>query len=300
LPLILLVLVAGVVAGCNTPPTAPESHSTTTPGGSPSGSSQGVPPDSEEPSFQPHIVGRPHILFLGNSHTQRHDVAGTVAAMLRASRPRVHARVTVAPGLLHLNERATDEATQRLLRSRHWDVVVLQAQNYSLSGINDYPNDGSVSLVRSVRERGALPILFAEWPRRGIDETQIILDTYRAIARREPACLPPIPETFDHALARDSRLRLRASDGNHSSAAGAFLASLILYATISGEDVASLPDLAEPRVSPVLQRHLRVLAAAELVRIPAARGCPEVSLGRVEGVRRVGPRARRPRYRTSP
>ena len=195
--------------------------------------------------------------------------------MLRASRPRVHARVTVAPGLLHLNERATDEATQRLLQSRHWDVVVLQAQNYSLSGTTDYPNDGSVSLVRSVRERGALPILFAEWPRRGIDETQIILDAYRAIARREPACLPPIPETFDHALAQDPRLRLRASDGNHSSAAGAFLASLILYATISGEDVASLPDLAEPRVSPVLQRHLRELAAAELARIPAARGCPK-------------------------
>ncbi len=255
LPLILLVLVACVAAGCSGRPAAPESQSSTTP-------------------YQPHVVGRPHILFLGNSHTRRHDVAGTVAAMLRASRPRVHATVAVAPGLLHLDERATDEATQRLLRSRHWDVVVLQAQNYSLSGTTAYPNDGSVSLVRSVRARGALPILFAEWPRRGIDETPIILDTYRAIARQEPACLPPIPETFDHALAQDPRLRLRASDGNHSSAAGAFLASLILYATISGEDVASLPDLSEPRVSPGLQRHLRELAAAELERIPAARGCP--------------------------
>ena len=90
--------------------------------------------------------------------------------------------MAVAPGLLHLNERATHEATLALLESRHWDVVVLQAQNYSLSGTTNYPNDGSVSLVRSVRERGGLPILFAEWPRRGIDETQIILDTYRAIA----------------------------------------------------------------------------------------------------------------------
>ena len=243
-------------------------------GESPAGSPQVVPPASAEPSVQPHVTGRPQILFLGNSHTQRHDVAGTVAAMLRAGRPRVHASVTVAPGLLHLDERATDEATQRLLQSRHWDVVVMQAQNYSLSGTTDYPNEGSVSLVRSVRESGGLPILFAEWPRRGIDETQIILDAYRAITLREPACLPPIPETFDHALAHDPRLRLRASDGNHSTAAGAFLASLILYATISGADVAALPDLAKPRVSPVLQRRLRELAAAELKRIPAARGCP--------------------------
>jgi hypothetical protein len=275
LPLILLMLVALMATGCNARPTAPGSDSTTTPGGSPPGSSRVVPPASAEPSFQPRVVGRPHILFLGNSHTRRHDVAGTVAAMLRASRPPVRARVAVAPGLLHLNERATDEATQRLLRSRRWDVVVLQAQNYSLSGTTDYPNDGSVSLVRSVRERGGLPVLFAEWPRRGIDETEIILHAYGAITRREPACLPPIPETFDHALAQDPRLRLRASDGNHSSAAGAFLASLILYATISGEDVAALPDLAEPRLSPVLQRHLRELAAVELVRIPPARGCPK-------------------------
>ena len=129
-----------------------------------------------------------------------------------------------------------------------------------------------VRLAGSKRpRRGALPILFAEWPRRGIDETQIILDAYRAIALREPACLPPIPETFAHVLAQDSRLRLRAGDGNHSSAAGAFLASLILYATISGEDVASLPDLAEPRVSPVLQRHLRGRCGG-LLRIPPRAG----------------------------
>lgn len=277
LPLIALTLVACLAAGCDSQPTpapTPTPYSTTTPGTSSTVSPNVSPPASAEPSAQPHLVGRPHLLFLGNSHTRRHDVAGTVAAMLRASRPPVRARVTVAPGLLHLDERATHAATQRLLRSRRWDVVVLQAQNYSLSGTTDYPYDGSVALVRSVKERGGLPVLFAEWPRRGVDETQIILDAYRAIARREPACLPPIPETFDHALAQDPRLRLRASDGNHSSAAGAFLASLVLYATISGEDVASLPDLAVPGVSPRIQRRLRELTAAGLELIPAARGCP--------------------------
>lgn len=196
--------------------------------------------------------------------------------MLRAGRPPVEAQVAVAPGLLHLDERATDEATRRLLRSRHWDVVVMQAQNYSLSGTTHYPNDGSVALVREVRDQGGLPVLYAEWARRGIDETEIILETYRAIARQEPACLPPVPETFDHALAADRQLRLRASDGNHSSAAGAFLASLVLYATISGQSVRSLPDLAVPGVPPGLQHRLRELAAEELARIPSSRGCPEV------------------------
>ncbi|MFL6003813.1 MAG: hypothetical protein ACJ72P_13480 [Nocardioides sp.] len=254
---------------------APEADPTVPAGGSRADSMQVSPSASAEPSSRPSLSGRTHILFLGNSHTKRHDVPGTIAAMLRAGDPSVRASVAVAPGLLHLNERATDKATQRLLRSRRWDVVVLQAQNYSLSGITDYPNNGSVSLVRSVRKIGALPILFAEWARRGIDETSIILDTYRAIARRQPACLPPIPETFDHALAQDPRLRLLAEDGNHSSAAGAFLASLVLYATISGDNIAALPDLGIPGVPPALQRQLRALAAEEFERIPATRGCPE-------------------------
>ena len=264
-----------MVAGCSSGPMAPETNPTTPAGRSPAGPRQVSPSAPAERSLGPSRSGRTHILFLGNSHTQSHDVPGTIAAMLRAGRPSVRAHVGVAPGLLHLNERATDEATQRLLQSRRWDVVVLQAQNYSLSGITDYPNSGSVSLVRSARKSGALPILFAEWARRGIDETQIILDTYRAIARRQPACLPPIPETFDHAVAQDPRLRLRAGDGNHSSAAGAFLASLVLYATISGDDVAALPDLGIPGVTRALQRQLRALAAVELKRIPATRGCPE-------------------------
>jgi hypothetical protein len=254
---------------------APETNTTTPADGPRASSTQVSPSVPAERSSRPSLSGRTHILFLGNSHTQRHDVPGTITAMLRAGRPSVRASVRVAPGLLHLNDRAADAATQRLLQSRRWDVVVLQAQNYSLSGITDYPNRGSVSLVRSARTSGALPILFAEWARRGVDETRIILDAYRAIARRQPACLPPIPETFDHAVAQDPRLRLRARDGNHSSAAGAFLASLVLYATISGDDIAALPDLRIPGVPRAHQRHLRALASVELKRIPATRGCPE-------------------------
>ncbi|KAA1420983.1 hypothetical protein F0U44_01185 [Nocardioides humilatus] len=279
LPVLIALLALGLAtAACDDTPTR-HSAPSTSPSDPSAPSDSSAPSASAEPSYQPHLGTRLHILFLGNSHTQRNDLPDTVAAMLRASRPRVDAVVAVAPGLMHLDERATDEATLDLMRSRQWDVVVLQAQNYSLSGSGSYPNDGSIALVREVRESGALPVLFAEWARRGIDETQIILDTYRAIADQQPACLPPIPETFDHALAEDPRLRLLASDGNHSSAAGAFLAALVLYATISGEDVRALPDIETPGVSDGLQGHLRDLASQELAQIPAARGCPRARHG---------------------
>ena len=235
-----------------------------------------APTAAAEPSYRPRLTGRIDILFLGNSHTQRNDVPGTVAAMLRAGTPRIDATVATAPGLLHLNERATHGPTLALLRSQHWDVVVMQAQNYSLSGTTAYPNDGSVALVREVVEQGGLPILYAEWPRRDIDETEIILDAYRAIAVQEPACLPPVPEVWDHALAEDPQLELYNADGNHAEPAGAYLASLVLYAAISGGEVALLPDLEIPDVPVDVQRELRDLAGQELGRIPAERGCPAV------------------------
>lgn len=91
--------------------------------------------------------------------------------MRDALRPPSRRRRASVRSLLHLDERATDVPTQHLLRSRRWDVVVLQAQNYSLSGTNAYPDDGSVALVREATDRGAFPVLFAEWARRDVDES---------------------------------------------------------------------------------------------------------------------------------
>jgi hypothetical protein len=80
---------------------------------------------------------------MGNSHTLNNDVPGMVGEMVRAARPgRTVANVT-APGSLFLGERATDQPTLQLMRSRQWDFIVLQAQEYSTSGQFTYPTDGA-------------------------------------------------------------------------------------------------------------------------------------------------------------
>ena len=230
-----------------------------------------APAPDAAPTPTPSTDGVVRILFLGNSHTARNDVPGTVAALLRAARPGTRVEAVREPSIRHLQERATDPATLDLLASRPWDYVVLQAQNYSLSGRYRYPDDGARRLVHLAHEQGAQVVLFAEWARRGIDETQLILRTYEALATPEPACLPPVPEAFERAA--PLHLELLAADGNHSSPAGAFLASAVIAGALLGSPVTR----PVPGPAPAVQAQLRAVAADVLDEVPADRRCPPIS-----------------------
>lgn len=182
------------------------------------GASSGPPPAGADIS----------LLFMGNSHTSGNDLTRMVADMVRAGKPGEAVASVEAPGSMFLEERVNDTATNNLLRSQDWSFVILQAQKYSSSGQFVYSTEEAKELVRLSRAQHAIPIMFPEWPRRDVDETQRIFDLHVSIAQSEPACVAPIPQAFDLALARDPTLTLHASDGNHSAPAGAFLAALVL------------------------------------------------------------------------
>jgi len=211
---------------------------------------------------------------MGNSHTSVNDLPGMVEAMVRAARPGKTVAHVEAPGWMFLQERAQDPATLQLLRERNWSYVVLQAQEYSSSGLFVYPTDGAELLVRMARTAKAVPILFPEWPRRGIAETQRIYDLHVSIARREPACVAPIGQAWDLALARYPDLVLHASDGNHSAPAGAFLAALVIAATITGVAPDTLPFLPQFGVEADVQSRLRGVAAETVLIAPPRQWCP--------------------------
>jgi hypothetical protein len=116
--------------------------------------------------------------------------------------------------------------------------------------------------------------MFPEWPRRDIDETQRIYDLHVSIAQAEPACVAPIPQAWDLALARNPSLTLHAADGNHSAPAGAFLAALVLYATITGLSPLDVPPLAQYPVNVSLQETLRGIAAETVQTVPPRMWCP--------------------------
>ncbi len=259
-----------LVTGCSADP-APESG----PSGSPAAtSSRPVPSTVPE-----HDDGVVRLLFLGNSHTARHDVPATVAALWRASEPAAEVVSVRSPASMLTNDRERHQPSLALVGSQAWDAVVIQGQNYSASGRFDYPTTGAELFVRLAREQGAIPVLFAEWPRRGLEETERIVATYARVSASEPSCLPPVPEAFDLADERYPRLVLHADDGNHASAAGAFLASVVLWASISGGDPEELPAIELVEVGPGVQGRLRSVAAVALRDVAARdvvgeRRCP--------------------------
>lgn len=230
---------------------------------------------SPPPALPPSAVSADvTILFMGNSHTSINGLSGTVTSMVRLGSPGKTVASVEAPGWMHLEERASDAASLALLRGQRWSFVVLQAQNYSLSGVTVYPTTGAELLVREARAAGAVPVLFPEWPRRGINETSLLIDTYVSIARKEPACVAPIPHAFDLTLARHPALTMLDADGNHSAPAGAFLAALMLFATIADRSPVDLPTLALTNVDSETQRMLRAIATETVQTHPPRLWCP--------------------------
>jgi hypothetical protein len=233
------------------------------------GSSAPAPPPAGPPP-----QGEIALLFMGNSHTSANNLPGMVAAMVRAARPGRTVRAVEAPGWMFLDERSAHVPSLELLREGGWSYVVLQAQKYSSSGRFDYPIDGAVRLAALSREVHAIPVMFPEWPRRGVDETRRIYDLHVSIALREPACVAPIPQAWDLALARNPALVLHAPDGNHSAPAGAFLAALVIAATTTGVPPDQMPAIGGFGVEDSQQAELRA-AAAEAVRLnPPRQYCP--------------------------
>lgn len=214
------------------------------------------------------------LLFYGNSHTRTNDVPGLVASLLRAVRPGRSVEAVTAPGSQFLDERLSDAPSRDVLASRRWSAVVFQAQKYSASGQFSYSTVEAAQWVRLARDNGAVPVLFPEWPRLGVDETPRIFELYVSIAAQAPACVAPVPQAWDIALARQALLPLHAPDGNHSQPAGALLAALVIASTIAGDSPAAMPTLAAIAVDAATQAELRAAAALAVIDLSPRRYCP--------------------------
>ena len=243
-------------------------------GGGGGGGSPAPPPPPQTSVAEAEVK----LLFMGNSHTGVNNVPDLVAQMVRAARPGHTAASAEAPEWLFLGDRAKDPASLQLLRSQPWTFVVLQAQEYSSSGQFTYPTDGAETLVRLSNEQHAVPVLFPEWPRRGINESQRIYALHVSIAQKQAACVAPIPQAFDVAIVRTPDINLWADDGNHSSLQGAFLASLVIATTMTLVPPDRLPFLPSVGLDATVQQRLRAVAAEAIAANPPRLLCPNAPL----------------------
>ncbi|MBB5204720.1 hypothetical protein HNQ51_002034 [Inhella inkyongensis] len=217
------------------------------------------------------------VLMMGNSHTSVANLPLHLTQLLRAGLPGMTVTVAVAPDWMFLDEHLNNPRTMALLNGRSWRAVVLQAQKYSSSGQFSYSTQEAEQLVKTVRSQGALPVLFPEWPRLGIDETERIYALHVGIAQAQPACVTPVGQAWDLALQRSPSLRLHSADGNHANEQGAFLTALTLYASITGQSPRGLPNI-NTGLSAELQTQLRTAAADTLDRLRPRPHCPDQPL----------------------
>lgn len=216
------------------------------------------------------------VLMMGNSHTVGAGLPGRLHSLLQAALPGRSVAVVVAPDSAFLDEHLANPRTQALLQARRWSAVVLQAQKYSSSGTVEHSTAEAETLVRRATAGGAMPVLFPEWARRGVAESARIWALHAGIAARAPACVAPIPQAWDAALARQALLPLHHADGNHAAPAGAQLTALVLLATLTGQAAptgADAPDLD----AQTLQPQLREAVAAAVAAQPPRALCPGLS-----------------------
>jgi hypothetical protein len=240
------------------------------------GGSGDSPPEVAPPAAQtpPVITADISLLFMGNSHTAANQLTTMVADMVRSGNPGKTVASVETPGSMFLEDRLHDTTSVALLRSQTWSFVIFQAQKYSTSGRFEYSTEEAKELIRISRQQRAVPVMFPEWPRRDVDETARIYDVHTSIAQVESACVAPIGQAWDLALARDPTLPLHAADGNHALPAGTFLAALVLYATITGQSPLNLPQLPQFPVDASLQLTLRGIAAETVQTVPPRMWCP--------------------------
>lgn len=174
------------------------------------------------------------ILFLGNSHTGVNDFPSLVCSLLESGG--LHCQKEVRLGGL-LRDLA-DESSLDQIRTGKFDFVVLQGAEISSSHKYRYAQAGPIKLARTAATAGARPLLFAEWPRRGWDESDFILGVYREIQKAEKkAEIVPICRAWDLAGKRRPKLDLWSDDGNHADLAGSYLAAATMAYWIAGAEI---------------------------------------------------------------
>lgn len=196
------------------------------------------------------------ILLLGNSYTFFNHLGDKLDFLLEQS-GRSTEVVTVAQGGLKLGDHLQRGHLRRV--SGPWDFVALQGQSQMPLRDPDGLAGPLAELVSGIEALDARPVLFMTWPRltRPADGDDIAR-VYRRLSDQHGALLAPVGEAFEQVRAADPELhrRLYHRDGSHPSPYGTWLAALVFYGALTGDDPHQLrpPDFIDAEVFETLAR----------------------------------------------
>jgi hypothetical protein len=182
------------------------------------------------------------ILFLGNSHTQYNDLIGKVATLLRSAGGSVEFKMIQGA---HLEDLSRNPAVTDSIDKDKWTHVVLQGAMISSSHKYEYSQEPGIALAARAKRAGSKALLFAEWPRKGWDESDYIYKHYAIIQKAAGGDILPVCYAWDAAMKAKPGLDMWASDGNHSNDTGTYLAACTIAYWIAGPDAKFKPITTE-------------------------------------------------------
>lgn len=225
----------------------------------------------------PGVSAGTRVLFIGNSLTYVHDVPGIVTGIARQMGDVELGTAMSAFPDFSLEDHWNEGSAGRALAQQSWEFVVMQQGPSSLPANQLYLADWTRRFAAPIRAAGAVPVLYQVWPhvsRRG--DAPAVLTSYARAALAVQGKLAPAGAAWDSVLASGDSLALYSSDGLHASEYGAWLAAVVIYATVRDLDPSTLstvlpsalprqvaaPPLSEATVRALLQRAGAAMLAA--------------------------------------
>ena len=189
--------------------------------------------DNEPPP--PFSGAQLRVLFIGNSLTMDNDLPGMTAALAASTDapPLVVGRML--RGGFSLGDHWAEGAAADMIRSGHWNVVVLQ------QGPSALPESQADLLLNTRKfadlagQYGARVALLMVWPELGRPAARDSVRTsYSNAAAAVGGILVPAGEAWRAAWRRDTALELYSGDGFHPALMGSYLAALSLFEQLYG------------------------------------------------------------------
>ncbi len=205
------------------------------------------------------------ILFVGNSHTEAHNLTGTICDMIRFVKP----DKSVYGNFIRINfleDVLRGTSYRKEIKLRPWKFVILQAQKISVSGRNKYSRKDGLELARMAKERGATVYYYPEWGLYGVaGDGERQEKVYREMATEVGVSIAPVALAWDLAIAEQPKLPLYESDGNHQSALGAFLTACVIAGRITGVDANKFAEFPYAAASATDRKFLAGIAEKSLL-----------------------------------
>ena len=208
--------------------------------------------DDSGDSLKPQVEKIPKsVLFIGNSYTYYNDLEVIVARL--ASADVVYSLFTerTAVGSYKLVEHALRPETILAIKSRKWDLIVLQEMStLPITNLNEF-SDGAKKLDQIIKEtrpdfNGML--LYTTWGRRDVageasmtargittfNQMQDALSSaYLQVGKERNAEVAPVGIAWQKVRSSyEGIIDLYNSDGTHPSFAGSYLTACVFFASI--------------------------------------------------------------------